>query len=124
MSRALLQYRNVQQLLTDLWDLGFSDAAIARFINCRPETVARVRSGEQSGRNIAQRLLVLADAAGKPRKLVPYQQKLHVVCAHSDSIRLHQTGTIGFLPSVIVPHNWFGSILSRIALRTGAPRDF
>jgi hypothetical protein len=55
----LLQYRSLQQLLTDLWNLGFSDTAIARFIGCRPETIARVRSGEESGRNIAQRLLIL-----------------------------------------------------------------
>jgi hypothetical protein len=53
MSRTQLRYRSIQQLLTDLWELGFSDAALARFINCRPETIARVRSGEQSGRNIA-----------------------------------------------------------------------
>ena len=58
----LLQYRSLQQLLTELWEPGFSDAAIARFIDCRPETTARVRSGEQSGRNIAERLLILADA--------------------------------------------------------------
>jgi len=56
MSTMSLQYRSLRQLLTHLGDLGFSDAAIARFINCRPETIARVRSGEQSGRNIAQRL--------------------------------------------------------------------
>jgi hypothetical protein len=67
MSRSPLQCRSVQQLLTDLWNLGFSDAAIARFINCRPETIARVRSGEQSGRNIAQRLLILADAYNQCR---------------------------------------------------------
>jgi hypothetical protein len=67
MRRPPLRYHSVQQLLTDLWDLGFSDAAIARFINCRPETIARVRSGEQSGRNIAQRLLILADAYNQCR---------------------------------------------------------
>jgi hypothetical protein len=63
----LLQYRSVQQLLTDLWDRGFSDTAIARFIGCNPYTIARVRSGEQSGRNIAQRLLILADAYNQCR---------------------------------------------------------
>jgi hypothetical protein len=62
MRSAPLQYRSIQQLVTDLYELGFSDTAIARFIDCRPETIARVRSGEQSGRNIAQRLLILADA--------------------------------------------------------------
>jgi hypothetical protein len=63
----LLRYRSLQQLLTDLWDLGFSDTAIARFINCRPETISRVRSAEESGRNIAQRLLILADAYNQCR---------------------------------------------------------
>jgi hypothetical protein len=67
MTRTPLQYRSFQQLLTDLCNLGFSDTAIARFINCRPETIARVRSGEQSGRNIAQRLLILADAYNQCR---------------------------------------------------------
>jgi hypothetical protein len=62
MSNTLLQYRSIQQLLTDLYTLGFSDTALARFINCRPETIARVRSGEQTGRNIAGRLLIFADA--------------------------------------------------------------
>jgi hypothetical protein len=62
MSRTQLQYRSIQQLLEDLWQLGFSDAALARFINCRPETIARVRAGQQSGRTIAERLLILADA--------------------------------------------------------------
>jgi hypothetical protein len=62
MSSAPLQCRSVQQLLTDLCHLGFSDTAIARLINCRPETIARVRTGEQSGRNIAERLLILAEA--------------------------------------------------------------
>ena|SRR5215469_1338781 len=37
-------------------------SALARFINCRPETIARVRSGEQTGRNIAGRLLIFAEA--------------------------------------------------------------
>ena len=67
MTRTPLQCRSVQQLLTDLWNLGFSDTTIARFINCRPETIARVRSGEESGRNIAQRLLILADAYNQCR---------------------------------------------------------
>ena len=58
----LLQYRSIQQLLNDLWDRGFSDATIARFIGCNPYTIARVRSGEQPGRNIAEQLLILADA--------------------------------------------------------------
>ena len=62
MRRPPLRYHSVQQLLTDLWNLGFSDAAIARFIHCRPETIARVREGKESGRNITQRLLILADA--------------------------------------------------------------
>jgi hypothetical protein len=64
----LLHYRSLQQLLTTLWELGFSDAAIARFINCRPETIARVRDGRESGRNIAQRLLILADAYNQCRQ--------------------------------------------------------
>jgi hypothetical protein len=64
---SLLQYRTLQQLLTELWELGFSDAAIARFIDCRPETIARVRDGSQSGRNIAERLLILADAYNQCR---------------------------------------------------------
>jgi hypothetical protein len=63
----LLQCRSIQQLLTDLWELGFSDTAIARFINCRPETIARVRSGEESGRNITRRLLILARAYNQCR---------------------------------------------------------
>ncbi|MGO8946873.1 MAG: hypothetical protein ACLQUY_04230 [Ktedonobacterales bacterium] len=67
MTRTSLQCQSVQQLLMDLWDLGFSDTAIARFINCRPETIARVRLGEQSGRNIAERLLILADAYNQCR---------------------------------------------------------
>jgi hypothetical protein len=67
MNNTLLQYRSIQQLLTDLWDLGFSDTAIARFIDCCPETIARVRIGEQSGRNIAERLLILADAYNQCR---------------------------------------------------------
>ena len=67
MSRTQLHYRSIQQLLEDLWQLGFSDAALARFINCRPETIARVRSGEQSGRNIAERLLIVADAYNQCR---------------------------------------------------------
>jgi hypothetical protein len=67
MTRTLLRYRSVQPLLTDSCNLGFSDAAIARFINCRAETVARVRAGEQSGRNIAGRLLILADAYNQCR---------------------------------------------------------
>jgi hypothetical protein len=67
MSRSPLQCRSVQQLLTDLSNLGFSDTAIARFINCRPETIARVRIGEQSGHNIAPRLLILADAYNQCR---------------------------------------------------------
>jgi hypothetical protein len=67
MSSTLLQCRSVQQVLTELGHRGFSDAAIARFINCRPETIARVRSGEQSGRNIAQRLLILAEAYNQCR---------------------------------------------------------
>jgi hypothetical protein len=67
MRSPLLQCRSVQQLLTDLCRLGFSDAAIARFIDCHPETIARVRTGEQSGRNIAQRLLILADAYNQCR---------------------------------------------------------
>jgi hypothetical protein len=67
MTRTPLQYRSVLQLLTDLYNLGFSDAAIARFINCRPETIARVRSGSESGRNIAGRLLNLADAYNQCR---------------------------------------------------------
>jgi hypothetical protein len=62
-----LRYRSIQQLLTDLWELGFSDAALARFINCRPETIARVRRGDESGRNIAERLLILADAYNQCR---------------------------------------------------------
>ncbi|MGO8947741.1 MAG: hypothetical protein ACLQUY_08775 [Ktedonobacterales bacterium] len=62
MNTAPLPYRSVQQLLTDLSIRGFSDAAIARFIDCRPETIARVRSGAESGRNIAERLLILAEA--------------------------------------------------------------
>jgi hypothetical protein len=69
MSTAQLRYRSIQRLLEDLWQLGFSDAALARFINCRPETIARVRSGAQSGRNIAQRLLILADANSQCRAL-------------------------------------------------------
>ena len=67
MSRTQLHYRSIQQLLEDLWQLGFSDAALARFINCRPETIARVRSGEQSSRNIAERLLIVADAYNQCR---------------------------------------------------------
>jgi hypothetical protein len=67
MTRTPLPYRSIQQLLEDLWQLGFSDAALARFINCRPETIARVRSGEQSGRNIAERVLILADAYNQCR---------------------------------------------------------
>jgi hypothetical protein len=67
MSRSPLQCRSVQQLLTDLCNLGFSDTAIARFIDCCPETIARVRSGEQSGRDIAGRLLILADAYNQCR---------------------------------------------------------
>lgn len=67
MSQTPLQYRSVEQLLMDLWELGFSDAAIARFIDCRPETIARVRSGAESGRNIAGRLLILADAYNQCR---------------------------------------------------------
>jgi hypothetical protein len=62
-----LRCRSLQQLLTNLWELGFSDAAIAPFIDCRPETIARVRSGEQSGRNIGVRLLILADAYNQCR---------------------------------------------------------
>jgi hypothetical protein len=57
-----LRYHSVQQLLTDLSNLGFSDAAIARIIGCRPETIARVREGKEPGRNITQRVLILADA--------------------------------------------------------------
>jgi hypothetical protein len=68
MSTTLLECRSVQQLLTDLRQLGFSDTAIARFINCRPETIARVRIGEQSGHNIAERLLILADAYNQCRE--------------------------------------------------------
>ena len=68
MSDMPLRYRSLQQLLMDLWELGFSDAALARFINCRPETIARVREGAQSGRNIAQRLLIFADAYNQCRK--------------------------------------------------------
>jgi hypothetical protein len=67
MSAAQLRYRSIRQLLEDLWQLGFSDAAIARFINCRPETIARVRSGEQTGRNIAERVLIFADAYNQCR---------------------------------------------------------
>ena len=63
-----LPYRSTRQLLTDLWNLGFSDAAIARFINCRPETIARVRDGTQSGRNIAERVLIFADAYNQCRQ--------------------------------------------------------
>ena len=62
-----LHCRSLQQLLTNLWELGFSDTALARFIDCRPETIARVRAGEQSGRNIAERLLFLADAYNQCR---------------------------------------------------------
>jgi len=62
MSSTLLQSWSIPQLLWDLWDLGFSDTAIARFINCWSETIGRVRSGEQSGRNIAVRLLIFAEA--------------------------------------------------------------
>jgi hypothetical protein len=68
MTRTPLQYRSLRQLLEDLWQLGFSDAAIARFINCRPETIARVRSGEQSGRNIAEWVLIFADAYNRCRR--------------------------------------------------------
>jgi len=46
MTSTLLQCQSVQQLLMDLCHLGFS-AAIARFINSRSETVARVRTPEQ-----------------------------------------------------------------------------
>ena len=62
-----LPYRSIQQLLTDLSTRGFSDTAIARFIDCRPETIARVREGSESGRNIAGRLLILADAYNQCR---------------------------------------------------------
>ena len=62
MTNSPLPYRSIQQLLEDLWQLGFSDAALARFINCRPETIARVRRGDESGRNIAERVLIFADA--------------------------------------------------------------
>ncbi len=67
MTNTPLPYRSVEQLLTDLSTRGFSDAAIARFIDCRPETIARVRSGRESGRNIAGRLLILADAYNQCR---------------------------------------------------------
>ena len=67
MRKTRLPYHNTRQLLTDLWNLGFSDAAIARFINCRPETIARVRDGTQSGRNIAERVLIIADAYNQCR---------------------------------------------------------
>jgi hypothetical protein len=33
-------------MLIELGDRGFSDTAIARLIDRRPETIARVRSGE------------------------------------------------------------------------------
>ena len=67
MNRQRPQYPDVQHVLTELWDLGFSDAAIARFINCRPETIARVRRGEQSGRNIARRLMIMVNAYNRCR---------------------------------------------------------
>jgi hypothetical protein len=67
MNSTQLHYRSIQQLLEDLWQLGFSDAALARFINCRPETIARVRSGEQTGRNIAERVLIFAGAYNQCR---------------------------------------------------------
>ena len=67
MTNTPLPYRSIQQLLTDLCSRGFSDAAIARFIDCRPETIARVRVGAESGRNIAGRLLILADAYNQCR---------------------------------------------------------
>jgi hypothetical protein len=67
MSTSLLQSRSIQQLVTDLYHLGFSDTAIARFIDCRPETIARVRSGEQSGRNIAVRLVIMMEAYNQCR---------------------------------------------------------
>ena len=69
MTRTSLPYRSIQQLLEDLWQLGFSDAAIARFIACRPETIARVRRGDESGRNIAERVLIMADAYNQCRAL-------------------------------------------------------
>lgn len=62
-----LQAHSLQQLLTELWQLGFSDAALARFINCRPETIARVRCGEQTGHNIAERVVIFADAYNQCR---------------------------------------------------------
>jgi hypothetical protein len=67
MTKTPLSYWSLKQLLTDLWNLGFSDAAIARCINCRPETIARVRAGTQSGRNIAERVLIFADAYNQCR---------------------------------------------------------
>ncbi len=67
MTNTPLPYRNVQQLLIDLSTRGFSDTAMAWFIDCRPETIARVRSGSESGRNIAERLLILADAYNQCR---------------------------------------------------------
>jgi hypothetical protein len=67
MPNSQLSYRRIQQILDDLWQLGFSDAALARFINCRPETIGRVRRGDESGRNIAERLLIMADAYNQCR---------------------------------------------------------
>jgi hypothetical protein len=67
MNNTPLQCRSAQQLPTDLRHLGFSDTAIARFIDCCPETIARVRMGEQSGHNIAEHLLILANAYNQCR---------------------------------------------------------
>jgi hypothetical protein len=53
--------------MADRWTDVSAHAAIARFINCRPETNARFRSGEQSGRNIAERVVILADAFNQCR---------------------------------------------------------
>jgi|GEM_PF-6800303 len=62
-----------------LYDIGLSDAAIARIVCCRADTIWRIRHGEASGRNLApylRNLAVAVDACERDYS-VEYGAPLH-----------------------------------------------
>lgn len=67
MKIAPIYAHNVQEALEALSARGFSDTAIARFIDCTPQTIACIRLGKQSGRNIARRLSIMLQAYNRCR---------------------------------------------------------
>lgn len=58
----MLSATDPYSIVQSLHEIGLSDAAIARIVCCRSDTIWRIRHGEASGRNIAPFLRNLAVA--------------------------------------------------------------